>query len=116
MAIRSKARKDSGLAFQVDTTRQWTVSLGDGMVLVRFSRPGELPSDTYGEARDDNRFNEIVIDRDIRGLKLLDTAIHEATHRAMPYLTEEVVLRFATDLTSLLVQMGFFDGSSEISQ
>lgn len=49
---------------------------------------------------------EIYICRDLHGRRLIDTFIHELTHAAYPFLAEDPVDRFASDLTKILFDAG----------
>lgn len=50
----------------------------------------------------------IYVNHNDSPLVVVDTAIHEALHAEMWWLTEEYVTRIANDLTSLLQRMGVF--------
>ena len=53
------------------------------------------------------RNKHIWIGSHVRGKDLLDTIIHEVTHCAYPFLTEEAVLQFATELADILWKLDY---------
>ena len=49
----------------------------------------------------------IHIDESLRGGERLDTVIHEITHAAFPWLSEEAVEQFGTELAVALQRWGY---------
>ena len=64
-----------------------------------------LASDDLGEYDEDN--NRIVIHPGQDGADLMDTIIHELTHRAFPNAGEARVAQFANDVTMILERFGY---------
>lgn len=89
----------------------WLLRTSPGSyVRLVFVDPSEVWSDHgSGEysARDDEPIPTIRISSDIRGVSLLDAIIHECTHHLQPYLAEESVTEFASNLARILHQLGY---------
>lgn len=61
--------------------------------------------DAWGDCNWDSR--TIRIARDAKGIQELDTLIHEMGHAMMPYMTEEMITRFGTDMATVLWELGY---------
>lgn len=64
-----------------------------------------LENDDLGWCHEGRR--RIVIHPKQRGTELLDTIIHELTHRAFPRMGEARVAQFANDVTEVLERFGY---------
>lgn len=79
-------------------------------VRIVFVDPAETWTDHgSGEysCRDDEPIPTIKISRDLSGVSLLDAIIHECTHHLLPFLAEESVSEFGSNLSRVLHQLGY---------
>jgi hypothetical protein len=80
--------------------KEFVVNVRDSHVQVAVV---ELSPDTCGEYNEEEA--TIHLNRDLSGVMLLDTAIHEFIHAYLPDLKEETVTEMATQLTKLVIRL-----------
>jgi len=65
----------------------------------------EFNNEAHGECDQPGPNREVRVSDKITGDLLLDTCIHEYTHLWFPWLDEDVVEEFATDMTRYLLKV-----------
>ena len=65
----------------------------------------EFDGEAYGECDMTPTNREVRVSKKLDGELLLDTCIHEFVHLAFPWMSEDAVEEFATDLAKYLIKV-----------